>query len=35
LGKTIAAQLLRMTIDVDEAQGLAALQASQAEISRF
>ena len=35
LGKTIAAQLLRMSIDVDEAQALAALQASQAEINRF
>jgi hypothetical protein len=35
LGKTIAAQLLRMSIDVDEAQALAALQACQAEINRF
>ena len=35
LGKTIAAQLLRMSIDVDEAQALAALQACQTEINRF
>jgi len=35
LGKTIGAQLLRMTIDVDEAQAVAALQAAQQEINRF
>ena len=35
LGKTIGAQLLRMHIEVDDAQGAAALQAAQQEINRF
>jgi hypothetical protein len=35
LGKTIGAQLLRMQIDVDDAQGTAALLAAQQEIKRF
>ncbi len=35
LGKTIGAQLLRMHIEVDDAQGATALRAAQEEINRF